>query len=184
MKKTQIILLLISAVFFGCSNQNGEGSYPNNPCEVGEQGMYLNETNGTNDLNLHFDNSLVVVQYVTGHPDGDYYHMYSVQSTPTMDFYTFAIQPGDTSILDQNFNSTAGSYLAMDGTPYPQNNNVVTNTIIGGSQVGDTVKIEFAGDFIPGAPFDSTTMSGEMCVTIDEVVSLQDYVYRTLCKHY
>ena len=179
MKKTQIILLLISAVFFGCSNQNGEGSYPNNPCEVGEQGMYLNETNGTNDLNLHFDNSLVVVQYVTGHPDGDYYHMYSVQSTPTMDFYTFAIQPGDTSILDQNFNSTAGSYLAMDGTPYPQNNNVVTNTIIGGSQVGDTVKIEFAGDFIPGAPFDSTTMSGEMCVTIDEVVSLQDYVYIT-----
>ena len=178
MKKTHIILLLIIATFFGCSDLNGEGAYQEIPCEVGDQGVYVNETDYMNEMNLHFGDSRMVIQYVTGHPDGDYYHMYSVDVSPVMDLYSFAINSGDTSSLDTDFNVTAGSYLTVDGTPYPQSNNVVLNTIIGGSQVGDPVKMDFEGDYDPWDD-GATRVVGELCVTIDEVVSYNEFVYIT-----
>ncbi|TYB79718.1 hypothetical protein [Bizionia myxarmorum] len=178
MKNIQIVLFILFATFYGCSDQNGEGHYKDHPCEVGDQGVHINESDVINEANLLFDDSRMVIQYVTGHPDGDYLHMYSMGVSPVMDLYTFAINAGDTSTLDQNFNVTAGSYLAIDGTPYPQNNNVVLNTIIGGSQVGDAVKMDFEGDYDPWDD-GAFRVVGDLCVTIDEVVSYNEFVYIT-----
>ncbi|GGG43459.1 hypothetical protein [Bizionia arctica] len=178
MKKRHLILFLITTIFLGCSDQNGEGAYQDHPCEVGDQGVYINESDEINEANLLFDDSRMVIQYVTGHPDGDYYHMYSMGVSPVMDLYTFAINAGDTSTLDQNFNVTAGSYLTVDGTPYPQNNNVVLNTIIGGSQVGGAVKMDFEGDYDPWDD-GAFRVVGELCVEIDEVINYNEFVYIT-----
>jgi len=175
MKKIQIVLFLIIATFMGCSDQSGEGEFAENPCEIGDQGIVMAESNYPNPLYLQFDDSRMVIQYVTGHPDGDYLHMYSVNVSPAIDFDTFAINAGDTSTFDQNFNVTAGSYLAVDGTPYPQSNTLVLNTIIGGSQVGDAIKMEFEGDYGD----DPIHIVGELCLTIDEVIGVQDFVYIT-----
>ena len=181
MKPLQYLALFSILFIYSCSNQNDENGYPGNPCEEGEQGSYFTQTSPTGQdesYNLHFDDAKTIVQYVTGHPQGDYYHIYSTQSSPFMDFYTFAITAGSTSTLDQNWNTTAGSYLAINGSPYPQNNSIVLNTLLGGSQVGDAVKIEMNGTF-PAEGNLEYTFTGGFCVTIDEVVNLAEYVYIT-----
>ena len=108
MNKIKYLTLLLVLALYSCSNQNGEGGYPDNPCNIDEQGCYITQssTNTQYSFNLLFDDAKTIVQYVTGHPQGDYYHIYSTQSSPFMDFYTFAINAGDTSTLDQNWNST------------------------------------------------------------------------------
>lgn len=180
MKTLKYFTFLLVLFLYNCSNQNGENGYPNNPCDVEEQGVSITQTYGNNTqspLNLHFDDSKVVVQYVTGHPQGNYYHIYSVQSSPFIDFYTFAVNAGDTSTLAQNWNTTAGSYLAINGTPFPQNNSITLNTVSGGTQVGDAIKIKIEGVFQEEG--EDVTFSAEMCVVIDQVVSAADYVYVT-----
>lgn len=180
MKKLCYFTLIITTLFLcHCSTQNGENGYSINPCNISEQGIAITETynNNSQDFNLHFDENKVVVQYVTGHPQGNYYHIYSINSSPFIDFYTFAISTGNTSTLDQNWNITAGSYLAIDGSPFPQNNTITLNTLIGGTQAGDTVKITMNGNF--STELTNVTLYVEMCATIDEVVNLAEYVYVT-----
>ncbi|WP_422091558.1 hypothetical protein [Tenacibaculum ovolyticum] len=182
MNKIKYLTLLLVLALYSCSNQNGGGGYPDNPCNIDEQGCYITETYSTNSqysFNLHFDNAKTIVQYVTGHPQGDYYHIYSTQSSPFMDFYTFAINAGDTSTLDQNWNSIAGSYLAINGSPFPQNSTTSFNTIIGGTQIGDNIKIEFNNNYYNQQGNPIYTRTGGFCVTIDEVINLAEYVYIT-----
>jgi len=185
--KTFKNLALITLLFlYSCSTQNSEGGYPDNPCDIDEQGVNLVLHSGTNgnyqsSLNLLFDDTKTVVQYVTGSPQGDYYHIYSTQSSPFFDFYTYAINSGDTSTLDQNWNTTAGSYLAIDGSPYSQTSSNTVNTILGGNQVGDAIKISFNGEDSyqdDGITYTQTLMV-DMCVTIDEVVNIAEHVYIT-----
>ncbi|WP_291869866.1 hypothetical protein [Maribacter sp.] len=172
-------LYILCFVFCSCStDQNIDTEI--NPCSIEEQGMYYNlleyngaPTNGSE--NFYFDDSQMVVEYVTGHPQGDYYHMYSTQS-PFVDFYSFAVTTGSTSSLDQNWNTTAGSYLSINGSPFPNNNSVVLTTDIGGSNVGDTVKIRLEGVFLGEGSYTIESLS---CVTIDKVVSIANYAYIT-----
>ncbi|MCF6168276.1 hypothetical protein [Lutibacter sp.] len=169
-----ISILVITLSLFNCSNQNGQGGVPTNPCDSNSQGAHFTETGGLqNDINLDFDNSRIIVEYVTGHPQGDYYHIYSNQGSPSLNFYTFAVTSGSTSTLDQNWNNTAGSYLVVNGSPYPQNNTITLTTVIGSNQVGGNIRIEMTGGFLDqNIP---VTITGEMCVTIDAIVQSCDY---------
>lgn len=151
---------------------------PSNPCDTVAQGFTITQPDGT--LNGMINDNSLTVQYVTGNPQGDYYHIFS-NGNPTTDFYTFAVNSGDTSTLDQNWNTTAGSFLSYDGVPLfgTPPNNLVISTVTGGSQVGDLILLEFAGDVVYDIDDGPIYIEGQYCVTIDEVTSPADYVYVT-----
>lgn len=177
MKNIRILLVALVILFYSCSEQNGSQSYIGDLCGDGEQGFVVNTTGDSFNGNVHFNGDDVIVQYVTGHPDGDYYHIFNTTNSPLMDFYTFAIATGSTSTFGQNFNVLDGTYLAMDGSTFPLNNSYVLTTTQGGAQPGDLINIEFSGlSEFHEEPF---TLEGRLCVTIDEVVSVANYVYIT-----
>ena len=177
MKYLKYLFIAAITLLYSCSDQNGEGGIAENPCDINEQGFHITE-NGNNAGDLHFDDTRTIVEYVTGHPQGDYYHIYSNQGAPFFDFYTFAVTSGSTSTLDQNWNTTAGSYLTMNGIQLPQTNNIVINTTVGSNQVGGNIKLEMTGTYDDGNS-NNIPFSAEMCVTIDAIVDLADYAYIT-----
>ncbi|WP_198553814.1 hypothetical protein [Tenacibaculum sp. Bg11-29] len=181
MNLLKYLTIITTFFFFSCSSGNTQGGIPITPCDVEEQGVSMSQGNGNLQytFNYFYDDAKTIVQYVTGHPQGDYYHIYSTQSSPFLDFYTFAINAGDTSTFDQSWNTTAGSYYAVDGTPFPQHNTIVLNTITGGTQVGDAIKITYNGGFSYLPSIALTPVQGDFCVTIDEVINLAEYVYIT-----
>ena len=168
MKNTPFIFLIL---LLSC-NSNNILETPTNPCNNNLQGFsYSNNTQ-----NYTINDHSITVQLVTGHPQGDYYHIFTNNGSPDTTFFTFAINSGDTSTLDQNWNSNASSFLSIDNVPFyntpPDTFNLTT--VEGGSQVGDRILIDFSGTS-PQSGF----IEGQYCVTIDEIVSVgnTEYVY-------
>jgi len=169
-----IKFLLVISLFIGCNSIDPTVS----ACAVGEQGFsYSAQCDCQQNGNLYFDDAAMHVDLVTGGNQGNYYHIYSTQA-PFIDFYSYAINTGDTSTYTASWNGSSGTYLSIDGTPFPYDNNVVFTTEIGGSNVGDNIKITFNGQLLPNSQY-PVEVDGVLCVTIDEVVSIADYVYIT-----
>jgi len=166
----QIILLCISFIFFGCQTDDLE-QVQSNPCDGSSQGFTLT------NINEHFevDDQSLTVHYVTGHPQGDYFHVFNNNGPTITNFYTFAVNNGDVSTLDQNWNTTAGSFLSVDNTPLygSQQNQITITTVEGGTQVGDRILIDVDAT-------NNNYIEGQYCANIDEVITLSDnYVYIT-----
>lgn len=160
---------MISFIAFSC-NPNDTEETSTNPCDNTAQGVSITSSNE----NYLIDDQSLTVHYVTGHPQGDYFHIFNNNSPTITNFYTFAVNSGDTSTLDQNWNTTAGSFLSIDNSPIygTQQNPITLTTVEGGTQVGDRILIEFnaTGEGI---------IKGQYCVDIDEVITASDYVYVT-----
>ncbi|WP_299385916.1 hypothetical protein [uncultured Lacinutrix sp.] len=169
MKNKILLLLIISLTFIGCNSDDVE-EVQYNPCDTSAQGYSI----FTYDNDFTIDDQALTVHYVTGHPQGDYFHIFNNNGPTVTNFYTFAVNSGDTSTLEQNWNTTGGSFLSRDNDPiygtsqYPMS----LTTVQGGSQVGDRILIEFSatGEGI---------IEGQYCVDIDEVITTSDYVYIT-----
>jgi hypothetical protein len=158
---------------FSCNSDDTE-EVQYNPCDNAAQGLSLSYYNQTD--NYLINDQSITVHYVTGHPQGDYFHIFNNNGTTITNFYTFAVNSGDTSTLDQNWNTTAGSFFSIDNYPIYGSPQYPTNltTVQGGTQVGDRIVIEFSGYFGEG-----TYTEGQYCVNIDEVITASDYVYIT-----
>ena len=173
-----ILVAAVIAMLYSCDYGNDNDPFVDEVCGYGEQGITVN-SEGEN--NLLFDGNLVNVQYVTGHPDGDYLHIFNTQNTPIMDFYTFGTSTGSLSTLGTSFNAIDGSYFMMNGSTYPLGNTqfytTVVNTLSGGNQPGDVVTLELL--YLSTQENDAIVGSVNMCVIIDEIVSVSDYVYIT-----
>ncbi|TYB77312.1 hypothetical protein ES676_03195 [Bizionia saleffrena] len=173
-----ILFAAVIPMLYSCDYGNDNDPFVDEVCGDGEQGItVINE--GEN--NLLFDGNLVNVQYVTGHPDGDYLHIFNTQNAPIMDFYTFGTTTGSLSTLGTNFNAIDGSYFMMNGSTYPVGNTqfytTVVSTLSGGNQPGDVVTLELL--YLSAQDNDAVAASVNMCVIIDEIVSVTDYVYIT-----
>lgn len=168
--KNILILLAVTFLVFSC-NPNDTVEVQDNPCDIAAQGVSISSFNENYLIN---DQSLTV-HYVTGHPQGNYFHIFNNNGPTITNFYTFAVNNGDTSILDQNWNTTAGSFLSIDNTPFYGTPQAPINltTVEGGSQVGDRILIEFSGTT------GGLNLEGQYCVDIDEVIAASDYVYVT-----
>lgn len=169
-------ILLLSVVVFNCNSDDLE-QIQNNPCDSGIQGMSLSSYNQVD--NFQIDDQALTVHYVTGHPQGDYFHIFNNNGPTLTNFYTFAINNGDTSTLDQNWNTTAGSFLSIDNNPFYGTQQYPTSltTVEGGSQVGDNIVIDFSGYI--GGENGMQYIEGQYCVSIDAVITAADYVYVT-----
>jgi len=166
----QIIFLLIGFAMIGCESDDID-QVQSNPCNGSSQGFSL--TNSSNHFEV--DDQSLTVHYVTGHPQGNYFHVFNNTGPTITNFYTFAVNNGDVSTLDQNWNTTAGSFLSVDNTPLygSQQNPITLTTVEGGTQVGDRILIEVAAT-------NNNYIEGQYCVDIDEVITLEDhYVYIT-----
>ncbi|MCV6630312.1 MAG: hypothetical protein OIF50_10720 [Flavobacteriaceae bacterium] len=171
-----LFLWSILMVAIGCDTSDDNDSAVS-PCSVDKQGFTM-EAVGLTPENYYLDDSQMVVEYVTGHPDGPYYHIYSLQS-PQVDFYTFGVNSGDQTTIGQNFNSTNGSFFSFMGSPLPSNNNFVVQTISSGSNIGDHIQIEMQG-YIPGGEGGSGVDAKIfLCVTIDKLNTLANHAYIT-----
>ena len=170
--KKYFYLLAISFITFSC-NSGDIAQTPTNPCDDNVQGFsYSNNTE-----NYTIDDQSITVQLITGHPQGDYFHIFTNNGNPNTNFFTFAINSGNTSTLDQNWNTTAGSFLSVNNNPVYDNppNTINLTTVESGSQVGDRILIEFSGT-LPQVGL----IEGQYCVTIDEIISINNttnYVY-------
>jgi hypothetical protein len=171
MKITKILIILSIFTMFSCNPGETE-EVPDNPCENAAQGFTLT----TDNDNYQIDDQAITVHYVTGHPQGNYFHIFNNNGPTLTNFYTFAVTSGDTSTLDQNWNTTAGSFLSIDNYPIfgTQQFPINLTTVEGGSQVGDRIVIEFSGILGEVGEFE-----GQYCVNIDEVITASDYVYVT-----
>jgi hypothetical protein len=160
----QFILLFIGFAMMSCEPDDID-QVQTNPCDGTGQGFSL--TNSSD--NFEVDDQSLTVHYVTGHPQGNYYHVFNNTGTTITNFYTFAVNTGDVSTFDQTWNTTAGSFLSVDNTPiYSSNSNPITiTTIEGGSQVGDRILIEITAT-------NNTYIEGQYCVDIDEVISVSE----------
>ncbi len=173
MKKTLYIAIATISFLFSCDNSSSNDETVN-PCTIDEQGFtYLSDYNS--NQNFYINDSELIVEYVTGNPQGDYYHIYSTVN-PFLDFYSYGVTTGSTTVVAQTFNNTDGSYLTIYGSPFPQGSTTTITTTLGGSQVGDTIKLELSG-FINGEGGGNYT--GEWCVTIDKVINFAKYAYIT-----
>lgn len=170
--RSNIFLILLGLIMLSCNSDDTE-EVQYNPCDNAAQGVSITTFNDNYLIN---DQSLTV-HYVTGHPQGDYFHIFNNNGPTLTNFYTFAVTSGDTSILDQNWNTTAGSFLSIDNYPIygTQQSPINLTTVEGGSQVGDRIVIEFSGNAGEGGGFEE----GQYCVDIDEVIIASDYVYVT-----
>lgn len=165
-----IYFLPLLGLLISSCNANDIEEVQDNPCDNTAQGYSIS----TYNEHYQIDDQSLTVHYVTGHPQGNYFHIFNNNGPTITNFYTFAVNSGATSSLDQNWNTTAGSFLSIDNNPIygtPQNPINLT-TVEGGSQVGDRILIEFQGT-IEG------TVEGQYCVDIDEVITASDYVYIT-----
>lgn len=167
--KKYIYLLAIGIISFSC-NTNDVEETTTNPCDNNTQGVSIT----TSDGNFLINDQAITVQYVTGNPQGNYYHIFNNSGPTVTNFYTFAVNSGDTSTLEQNWNTTAGSFLSIDNNPVygTQQNAVSITTVEGGTQVGDRILIEFSAT-------GEGLVQGQYCVNIDEVITASDYVYIT-----
>jgi len=132
--KKYIYLLAIGIISFSC-NTNDVEETTTNPCDNNAQGVSITTTND----NYLISDQAITVQYVTGNPQGNYYHIFNTSGSTITNFYTFAVNSGDTSTLDQNWNTTAGSFLSIDNNPVygTQQNPINLTNVQGGTQVGD-----------------------------------------------
>lgn len=174
--KNIVLLFLFSCYLFSCNSDDIE-EVQRNPCDDVAQGMTLYSYNQIDNFLIN-DQSLTV-HYVTGHPQGDYFHIFNNNGPTYTNFYTFAINSGDISTLDQNWNTTAGSFLTVDNNPFYGSQQYPSSltTVEGGSQAGDRILIEFMGYI--GGEGGMQYIEGQYCVDIDEVITAADYVYIT-----
>ncbi len=168
--KKLILLLVITSFFWSSCESGNEGEEVEAPCPVESQGFSFEAVSdsGSDWGNVNFDNNAIVVQLVTGGSQGDYYHIYST-TAPIVDFYTYAINTGDTSGLTTDWNTTAGSYLSIGGEPIADPSLTLTMTL-GGNAVGDFIQFNLSGIFT--SEDEEIQLDIDACVNIDTVTEI------------
>jgi len=171
MKKTRILMnksflvLLLALSITACKTDDADKEPP--ACDSDEQGFSIEGTN------VNFNDDQMHVDLITGGSNGDYYHIYSTVA-PFVDFYTYAIHDGDTSTFSENWNTTDGSFMMIDGVAYYTDPNGVTSFTLttqnGGNAVGDNVRFTFSGSAI--GEVGTQEFNGEACLTLDAVIEI------------
>lgn len=142
-------------------------------CSEGSQGFSI----GNDGIESNFNNDEMHVDLITGGSEGDYYHIYSTVA-PFIDFYSYAVNDGDTSTFSEIWNTTDGSFFMYNGVAYYTDNTAVESLTIttetGGNSVDDNIKFSFSGTAVSDDEDTEETaeINGEACLTLDSVTEI------------